>query len=417
MAETMQESMVHKTVLDNGLTVLSEHIPGLHSVSVGVWIKSGSRQENRDNNGIAHFLEHMVFKGTENRSALQIASALEDLGGSLNAYTGKETTVFYAHTLDKHLSESVDILSDMVCRPLFRKEDIETERRVVLEEISAVKDTPEEYIFDLFQEKLFANHPLGYPVLGRTETVAQFDRDMVLDFWQTFYRPANMIFCAAGNVNHRQFVDLVKTHFNLPAGSADLTSDLPAEIVPFKHSVRQGVYQTHICAGGPALAYLSPQRYDLLALNTYLGGGMSSRLFQVIREKHGLAYSVYSGIDFFRDTGMISFYIGTDPKNEKRAVHLLTEEIERIRTNALPEETIGRIREQLKGSFLLGLESANRRMTRLAKNYVYYDRQISVKEVLQRIDAINSDSVLELAQKLFNMETLSIITINPSGNH
>ncbi len=225
-----------------------------------------------------------------------------------------------------------------------------------------------------------------------------------------------MIFCATGNVNHRQFVDLVKTHFNLPAGSADSTSDLPAEIVPFKHSVRQGVYQTHICAGGPALAYLSPQRYDLLALNAYLGGGMSSRLFQVIREKHGLAYSVYSNIDFFRDAGMISFYIGTDPKSEKRAVHLRREVIERSRTNALPEETIGRIREQLKGGFLLGLESANRRMTRLAKNYVYYDRQISVKEVLQRIDAINSDSVLELAQKLFNMEALSIITINPSGN-
>ena len=359
----------------------------------------------------------MVFKGTKTRSALEIASALEDLGGSLNAYTSKEMTVFYTHTLDQHLPVSVEILSDMVCHSLFRPQDIETERRVVLEEINAVKDTPEEYIFDLFQEKLFLHHPLGYPILGRVETVSKFDGQTVSDFWHSFYQPENMLFCAAGNLNHDELVRLVEKNFTLPAGKVPKKTDPPAPQKQFKEQLPQGVHQTHICIGGTGLHYLSPQRYDLIALNTYLGGGMSSRLFQVIREKYGLAYSVYSNADFFRDTGIISFYIGTDPKNEKQAVELLTEEIEKVRSQPLPPQTIQRVKEQLKGSFLLGLEGSNRRMTRLAKNHIYYDRNIPEEEVLDSIESINSDSVLELAQKLFNMRWLNMVTIHPAGVH
>ncbi|HID38753.1 MAG TPA: insulinase family protein [Calditrichaeota bacterium] len=413
----IENTLIKKTVLDNGLTVLSEFIPSLRSVSTGLWIKTGSRQESQKNNGIAHFLEHMVFKGTNKHDALDIASALEDLGGSLNAYTSKELTVFYTHTLDHHLHVSVEILSDMVCQSLFRTEDIETERMVVLEEINAVKDTPEEYIFDLFQERLFPHHPLGYPILGRLETVSKFDRQTVLEFWKLFYRPENMIFCAAGNLEHEQFVKLVERYFSLPAGKVEQNTVTPVAMKQFREHITQGVHQTHICLGGPGLHYLSPQRYDLIALNTYLGGGMSSRLFQVIREKYGLAYSVYSNADFFRDTGIISFYIGTDPKNEKQAVELLMAEIDSVRSQPLPKETIRRIKEQLKGGFLLGLEGSNRRMTRLAKNYIYYDRHIPVDEVLDSIEVINSDSVLDLAQKLFNMQGLNMITINPSGVH
>ncbi len=411
MAEHQQP--IKKTILDNGLTVISEFLPAVRSVSVGAWINVGSRYECAAQNGITHFLEHMVFKATRKRSALKIAQALEDLGGSLNAYTSKELTVFYTHALDSHLSISINVLADLICNPLFRPKDIERERQVILEEINAVKDTPDEYIIDVFQEKLFPDQSLGYPILGKEETVANFNRDQLLDYWKRYYVPGNIVLSAAGNVKHERLVQLAQRYFHFKNEPLNVELQKPKTAEPFDIRMEESVSQAHICAGLEGLSYLTDERYQLIALNSYLGGGMSSRLFQRIREKHGLAYAVYSFVEFFRDTGMISFYIGTDRNNQQRALDLLYKEIRRVTEKKIGKNTVHKIREQLKGNFLLGLESSHRRMTRLAKSEIYYGRQIDLEEIIQKIDAITPESLLVFARSVLATDKFNVIRIAP----
>ncbi|MEJ2056201.1 MAG: pitrilysin family protein, partial [Calditrichaceae bacterium] len=260
-------------------------------------------------NGIAHFLEHMVFKGTKTRSALKIAQSLEEVGGSLNAYTSKELTVYYAHALDSQLNICMNVLSDMLCNSLFRDADIEKEKMVVLEEISAVRDTPDEYIFDLFQENLFPDQPIGYPILGTEDTIQSFTRDSLIEFWKQNYCPNNIVITAAGNLKHDKLVNLAKKNFQFDSNAEVVTFEPPESAKKINLEFMEPVNQSHICAGLEALSYLAEERYNLIAINAFLGGGMSSKLFHVIREKHGLAYSVYSFVDFYRDTGMLSFYL------------------------------------------------------------------------------------------------------------
>jgi predicted Zn-dependent peptidase len=302
-----------KTILDNGITVISEHIDSVRSVSIGVWIKTGSRAERRSENGIAHFLEHMVFKGTKNRSPLKIAQSMESLGGSLNAFTGKEVTCFFANVLDTHLKNSVEILADMICNSTFPEKEISREKQVVLEEIKSIKDTPEEYVFDIFHEKLFPNSALGRPILGGEKIIEDMDRSKVVSFWKENYSGKNIIVSAAGNLEHSKLISLVDKFFSFSNGYHP-----PKPVKKVKSAVAQAYYlkkpisQAHICIGGESISYKSEDRFPLMILNTYLGGGMSSRLFQQVREKRGVAYSVYSFLDFYSDVGLFGIYAGTD---------------------------------------------------------------------------------------------------------
>ena len=406
---------IQKTVLDNGLTVISETIPSVRSVSIGVWVKTGTRYEDKLNNGIAHFLEHMVFKGTKKRSAFKIAQSLEEVGGSLNAYTSKELTAYYAHALDSQLNNCVTVLSDMLCNSLFRDSDIEKEKLVVLEEISAVRDTPDEYIFDLFQENLFPDQPIGYPILGTQETVQKINRNTLTEFWSQYYCSDNIVIAAAGNLRHDKLVKLTQKNFQFSSRANSISFILPESAKKISLEINEPVNQSHICAGLEALSYLAEDRYNLIAVNAFLGGGMSSKLFQVIREKHGLAYSVYSFVDFYRDTGMMSVYLGTDKKNQNKALKILFKEIEKLTKKEINQSTVKKLKEQLKGNFLLGLESSNRRMTRLAKNEIYYGRQIGLDELVSKIDAIYPSTLFNISRKLFALDNFNIIKLSPSN--
>ncbi len=406
-------STINKTVLQNGLTVISEFVPGVRSVSAGVWVKAGSRCETTRNKGIAHFLEHMVFKGTEKFSALKIAHSLEETGGSLNAYTSKEHTVFYTHSLDTQLSKSIRVLADLVCRPLFREKDILHEKAVVLEEIHAVEDTPEDYIFDVFQEKLFPNHPMGFPILGTASSVRTFDRAALLDFWQNFYTPKNMVVSIVGNVRHDAVLRMAERSFVFSTTGKACRFKKPPTAVNIRHEIQDGVNQCHICTGVESFSYTAEERFPIIALNVWLGGGMSSRLFQAIREKYGLAYSVYSNVDFFKDTGVFSFYVGTDVRKAQKALKILTTELQHLCETPLKESVVNKIKSQLNGTILLGLESMQRRMSSLAKNEIFYQRIINIDESIEKIEQINSRFLLETAQKIFIMKNFNTVMIIP----
>ena len=408
----MMHSEVKKTVLDNGLTVVTEHTPAFRSITLGIWVKMGSRFETKEEKGMAHFIEHMLFKGTASRTALQIASSLEELGGSLNAFTGKEETCFYIHTLDSHLKMSVEVLADMICNSLFRPDDIEIERQVVLEEIKSVKDTPDEYIFDIFQEKIFPGQPLGFPILGNPENVKSFDRAKLLDFWKKYYQPHNIVISVAGNVQHNSLVEFVKFYFNF-SGGADKVEMYPAHAARNVHfKISEPVNQAHICIGNGAVSYYDENRFDLIALNIYLGGGLSSRLFQVLREELGFVYSVYSFLDFYKDTGVIGFYLGTDLKNQDKAINELYKELEKTVSQKLPEIKVNNLKEQIKGSFFLSMESTFKRMERLAKNEIYFNKFISVDELSISIKQINPDSINRTAVKYLNVDNLTSVIMS-----
>ena len=406
-------SYIHKTVLPNGLTVVSEFVPGVRSISAGIWVKAGSRCETARNKGIAHFLEHMVFKGTEKFSALKIAHSLEESGGSLNAYTSKEHTVFYAHSLDTNLSKSITVLADLVCRPLFREKDIEHEKAVVLEEIHAVEDTPEDYIFDIFQEKLFPGQPMGFPILGTTASVRAFNRALLLDFWNTFYIPENMILSVAGNVRHEALLRLAERRFVFSHGGVPCRFKRPRPALNILHEIEDAVNQCHLCTGVESVAYDAKERYPVIALNTWLGSGMSSRLFQAIRERQGLAYSVYSYVDFFKDCGIFSFYLGTEARKATKALKILRRELRQLTETPLKDSTVKKIISQIKGNILLGLESTQRRMSRMAKNEIYFQRFIGIDESIEKIEQINSGILLETAQKIFIMENFNTVMMVP----
>jgi predicted Zn-dependent peptidase len=408
----MQNSEVKKTVLENGLTIVSEHCPAFRSIALGIWVKMGSRFETSEEKGMAHFIEHMLFKGTEKRSALQIASSLEELGGTLNAFTGKEETCFYIHTLDSHLEISVEVLADMICNSLFRKKDIDMEKQVVLEEINAVKDTPDEYIFDIFQEKIFPDQPLGYPILGNPENVKSFNRDKLMAFWKKHYQPQNIVVSVAGNVQQESLLDLVKFYFNF-SYIADKVEMSPAKMVQNVHfKIREPLNQAHICIGNSAISYYDENRFDLIALNTYLGGGLSSRLFQVLREELGFVYSVYSFLDFYKDTGVIGFYLGTDLKNHEKAINELYNELTKVGTHKLPDEKVNNLKEQIKGGFFLSMESTFKRMERLAKNEIYFNTFISADDLAMSIDQITPHSINKAAVKYLNVYNLNSLNMS-----
>ena len=407
------QNNINKTVLPNGLTVVTEAISSYRSVSIGVWIKTGSRYEDYNNMGIVHFIEHMLFKGTKSRSAMEIASSIEDLGGSINAFTGKEETCFYIHILDTHVKEGIEILGDMICNSVIKDNDISMEKQVVLEEIKATKDTPDEYVFDLFQEKVFPDTPMGYHILGNEKSVNNITENQINSYIEKHYNAQNIVVSAAGNINHEEFIEVVINNFKLKrkVDEKNIIKTKPQSGINFIKN--ESLNQAHLCLGMEGSAFTSKDRFNLIALNSYLGSGLSSKLFQILREELGLVYSIYSFLDFYIDTGIIGFYMGTDKNNIEKAIDSLKNELTKLNEDHLSFKSISNLREQIKGSFLLSLESTFKRMTRLAKNEIYYNRFINSDELISEIDKITAESVCNTAKKYLNTSKLNSVILSP----
>jgi predicted Zn-dependent peptidase len=406
--------MIRKSQLDNGARIVTETIPGVHSISIGIWVKAGARNESVAEQGLAHFIEHMLFKGTSRYSAFEIARRIDSVGGVLNAFTAKEYTCFYVKVLSRHLDLAIELLCDIFSDSLFDPEEIEKERNVVLQEISMVRDTPEEYVQDLFNQAFFTGHPLGYNILGEIETVQGFNRDKIVDFFEREYRQAqNLVIAAAGNVEHQGFVDTIQERF------ASISSQTFADRTD-KFALRRSVNfhyreleQVHVCLGTRGLSHLDDNRYVLYVLNTILGGSMSSRLFQEIRENRGLAYSVGSFMTSFLDTGMFGVSMGVLKETVQESLDITHRELRAMRDCPVERQELSHAQEQLKGNLLLALEGSDSCMSRLARCELYYDGYVPVDEILNDIDAVTPDQVQALAQELFRDELFTYTFLGP----
>jgi len=407
-------SGVKKDTLPNGLTIVTESMPAVRSVSLGVWLRTGSRHEPGDRNGIVHFLEHMVFKGTENRSGEQIARATDAIGGHLDAFTSKEFTNFSIKALDEHLSRAFDILADLVKNPLLRSSDIAKECHVIQEEIKMVEDTPDDLVHEIFSKSYWQGHALGRPILGTRQTVGGFNQRLVRGFFNRHYVPGNILVSAAGHLEHAKVVDLVAREFGgLSRGPALTNGAVPIPHPHARYRRKKELEQTHICLGTPAYHYAHQRRFACYVLNTILGGGMSSRLFQNIREKFGLAYAVFSGLSTYRDTGVLSVYAGTAPGNARKVISLILEEFHKLKSVPIAEEELQRAKDYLKGSLLLGLESTTSRMSNIARQEMYYGRYITLDEIAAKIDAVTQREVAKVACDLFQSDRLAVTVLGP----
>lgn len=391
------------------MTLVTETLPHVRSLAAGLWITTGSRHESQEQNGLSHLLEHMVFKGTRSRSAQEIAHYLESLGGHLDAFTSKEETCFYARALDEHLPQALDILTDIVTRPKLSEADLEKERKVILEEIKAVHDTPDDLVHDLLAEALFDGHPLSYPVLGSSDNCRRFDTETLRRFWREHYQPQHFILAVAGNVEHQRVVDIWSRLF---PEQADIFPSLPRSGAPRYGAglriKRKRTSQVHLCLGFPGLSSSHPDRFVLLVLNAVLGGGMSSRLFQRIREQEGLAYSVYSYLDFYRDCGLVAVYLGVARDNIDKSLRLALEEIGRLRKEELSSDVLQNAKAQLKGNLMLSLESVSNRMFRLARSEISGLPFLPLDQVVALIDRVSSEQVKKLAEELLSPEHLAL---------
>jgi predicted Zn-dependent peptidase len=412
--------MIQKTTLDNGIQVITEEIPHVHSVSVGVWVETGSRDEKRGENGISHFIEHMLFKGTKRRSAQQIAREIDSVGGVLNAFTSKEFSSFYAKILAEHLPEALehlpvalDLLFDLLLNSLFSNEEIERERQVILQEICMVEDTPDEYIHDLFSQSFWPRHSLGLPILGSTKTISKMDRRGLLDFFRRNHLEYRLILAAAGNLKHDQFLRPVREVLGRLKLQGKKKRTSPPHPYPQLLVKNKKLEQVHLLLGTQGFAAIDPNRYAFSILNTILGGGMSSRLFQEIREKRGLAYSVYSFVSTFLDSGMLGIYVGTGDNTLAKVLKIIIQEIKRLGDHSIRPRELQGAKEQIKGSLLLSLENTDSRMSRLAKNEIFFHRFISTEEIIEGIEKVSADDVRQLAQRVFKPQALSLTVLGP----
>ena len=405
--------LYRKTVLDNGIRIISEEIDHVRSVSIGIWVQCGSRHEDRETNGMAHFIEHMMFKGTRNRSAFDIAAAIDSVGGVMNAATGKENTSFYVKIPDYHLELAVDLLADLFTGSCFDETEIGRERSVILQEIRMVEDTPDETIHDFFEGMFWKGHSLGLPILGTKERVESFRRDDLFHFFQSHYGGGNLVLTAAGNLRHSRFTELVRKSFGSHAGTS-LCGPVEVPVaVPGKAVLRKALEQAHLIIGAPAPSAVSPERHAAFLLNAVLGGSMSSRLFQEIREKRGLAYDIGSYLVPYRDAGMFGVYVGTDGTRVREVLGLIREGLERSCAELLTEKELKSAKELLKGNFLLGMESTDNRMTGLAKNEIYFGRQMTPEEIVGRIDAVGREEIRSLAGRMFQPIAMTIAALGP----
>jgi predicted Zn-dependent peptidase len=407
--------MIKKTVLHNGIRVISEKIPHAHSVTIGIWVARGSRSEQADLAGVSHFIEHLLFKGTEKRSALQIAREIDSLGGILNAFTGREYVCYYAKVLYRFLPQAVALLSDIFINSVFDPQEIEKERKVILQEIGLIEDTPDDFIHDLFARNFWHGHPLGMPVIGTEQSVGSLTRESIVDYRNNTYRAGDIIISVAGRVDHRELLSMLEGVFDCISPGGIVEPEKPDTIGNKTEVLEKDLEQVHLCLGTLSLSQNDPRRYEAFILNTILGGSMSSRLFQEVREKMGLAYSIFSYINSHADTGALAVYAGTSRDRLEEVIAIIVREMKRMKNELLLDDELHDAKEQLKGNILLSLESSDNRMTRLAKNEIYFGRPQPVREIVKGIDLVTSRSILELADKLIDDRFLTMVLMGRVG--
>jgi predicted Zn-dependent peptidase len=404
-----QDRNIRREVLPNGLTLITEEMDHIRSISIGIWVKTGSRDEDKEWNGISHFVEHMVFKGTKKRSAEEIARQVDSIGGNIDAFTAKECVSFSMKVLDEHLPIAVDVLSDLVLNPVFDDQDITRERGVILEEIKMDEDNPDYLVHEIFTQNFWKGHPLGLPILGTRDTVRRFERPPVHDFYAQRFAPGNLIITAAGYLNHDRFVELVRQHFaGMKPVSNGFHSAPPKIVSRIILRNKKALEQVQICVGVPSYPITHEKRHSSYILNTLLGGGMSSRLFQNIRERQGLAYAIYSDLNPYRDTGCLSVYAGTSKASATKVVESIVSEFSKLKKETVPADELRRAKDQLKGSLMLSLESSTARMSNLARQEMYFDRFYGLDELIAKIESVTADELQELANNFFQTENIAV---------
>ncbi len=403
------ERNIRRTDLPNGMIILTEEMPHVRSVAMGAWIRAGSRHEASPLNGISHFVEHMVFKGTTTRSAQQIAREVDAIGGNLDAFTGKETVCFNIKVLDEHVPKALDVLSDLVLNPVFAEEEVVRERGVILEEIKMDEDNPDYLVHEIFTQHFWQGHALGKPILGTAKTVSGFDRAKLLDYYGQRFRGGNLVFSAAGHLQHDDFVDQVTRRFAaLPPGESLTVEAPPRTAADIILRSKKSLEQVQLCLGVPARPLADESRYVSLMLNTVLGGGMSSRLFQTVREEHGLAYSIYSDLSPYRDTGSLCVFAGTSADKALKLIELVMQQLKRLKDEPIEAEELRRAKDQLKGNLLLSLESSGSRMSNLARQQMYFNYFFGPDEILAKVEDVTVDQVQQMARDLFATDRVAL---------
>lgn len=404
---------VNKTVLANGIRILTRKMPHVRSVSMGVWVNVGARDEAESENGLSHFIEHMIFKGTRKRSSFQIAKEFDAIGGQTNAFTAMEHTCYHAKVLDTHLETMIDILSDIFLNSVFEGSEIERERPVILQEIGMIEDSPEEYVHQLAGNAFWGDNPLGRSILGSPDNILQFDAGAIKDFFARLYQPDRIVVSMAGNLEHERIVALLGPTFEtIRPGNG-----FPERVTPEAHALvslnPKELEQAHLCINTKGLATADPRRFAFFLMNTILGGNMSSRLFQEIRERRGLAYNVYSFISSHADTGIFGVYAGVAPEKIRETAALILEEIRKLRVAPVERFELESAKEYTKGNLLLAAESTDSQMVRLAQNELYYNRNFPLEEVIEKVEGVTIEDISELAGALFRPEQLALTILGP----
>lgn len=405
--------MYRKDTLSNGIRVVSETLPKTRSISLGVWVKVGSRYEPRELGGVSHFIEHMFFKGTVKRTARDLATEIDSLGGEMNAFTSQENTTYYVKVLDEHLPNAVDILADILQGSRFDAADLEKERKVILEEIKGVEDTPDDFIHELFTATVWPDHPLGRPILGTKETIKALKHKDLLGYLENSYGPKELVIAAAGNFEHERLIELLEKAFGAFARAGATNAPEPPKFRSAVTVKKKQLEQVQVCLGCRGINYTHEDRYVNLALNAVLGNSMSSRLFQELREQNALVYSIYSYVTSYRDTGLLTIYAGTDPSNAVKAIGLIVREIRKLRDEGITPAEEQRVKNQIKGNLVLSLEGSSSHMSRIARQEIYFGKYLSVDEVMRDVDRITGDDIARLARQYFATGSLSLSILGP----
>ncbi len=405
--------VINKTVLPNGVKIITKKIPHVRSVSMGVWVNVGARDETIDQSGLSHFIEHMIFKGTARRTAYQIAKEFDAIGGHTNAFTSMEHTCYHAKVLDTHLDTMVEILSDIFLNSVFDPQEVERERPVIYQEIGMVEDSPEEYLHQLASQNFWGDHPLGRSILGTRDNILNFKAETIKDFFHQFYHPERILISVAGNVDHDRIVQKVGPAFETIHNGHDLPERSLPKIKPRQQALHRDLEQAHICLSTLGLSITAPQRFAFSLMNTILGGNMSSRLFQEVREKRGLAYSVYSFMASHVDTGMFGVYAGVNPDAVMETINLLVLAMRQLKQDPVSAGELSDAKEFTKGNLCLATESVDNQMVRLAQNEIHFGDYIPIQSVIDQIEAVTAEEVQALATDLFNPQRASLTLLGP----
>ncbi len=405
--------MYRKDTLSNGIRVVSETLPKTRSISIGVWVKVGSRHEPKELGGISHFIEHMFFKGTQRRTAKDIAIEMDSVGGEMNAFTSQEATTYYVKVLDEHLPRAIDLLSDILLGSKFDPVEMEKERKVILEEIKGVEDTPDDYIHELFTNTVWPDNSLGRPILGTKETIKSLKHTDLITYIENYYIPKEIVISVAGNFEHGRLIELLNDSFGRLARSGVAKQETTPAFARSVSVRKKQLEQVQVCIGCKGIHYTHEDRYVMSALNAVLGNSMSSRLFQEVREQNALAYSIYSYMTAYRDTGLLTVYAGTDPANALEVVRLVIKEIRKIKDEGITPAEEERVKNQIKGSLVLSLESSNSHMSRLARQEMYFGKYISIDDIIKGVERVTREQAQKLAQQIFLREGISLTILGP----